>query len=210
MRQERLCRPFAACIRDKPRTDCFADCWRSAIDVMKFGQVSWARDDGGPPVMFQADGPPGEVGIRVLRTRFDGGAIDGFIHAMENPVSPGCAIVTHEFCGAASRVAETATAFGLRRDHLLVEMLASFPDRSEPSDMPLHRNWTRATRERFAAALPGGYPNFLAKDELDRARKSYGGNAERLMEIKHRYDPDNVSLRPFRCRVSLSLKEQAC
>jgi AraC family transcriptional regulator len=74
MRQERLRRPFAACIRDKPRTDCFADCWRSAIDVMKFGQVSWARKDGGPPVMFQADGPPGEGGIRVLRTRFDGGA----------------------------------------------------------------------------------------------------------------------------------------
>lgn len=122
----------------------------------------------------------------------DGDAIDAFIHAMEHKVSPGCAIVTHEFRGAASRIAETATAFGLRRDHLLVEMLASFPDRSDANDAPRHRHWTRATRERFAAALPGGYPNFLGKDELDRARQSCGGNAERLMEIKHRYDPDNV------------------
>ncbi|MDI4236247.1 FAD-binding oxidoreductase [Bradyrhizobium sp. 31Argb] len=122
----------------------------------------------------------------------DRDAIDAFIHAMESAVSPGCAIITHEFRGAASRVAETATAFGLRRDHVLVEILASFPDRSDASDVPRHRHWTRGTRERFASALPGGYPNFLGKNELDRARQSYGGNAGRLMEIKHRYDPDNV------------------
>jgi FAD/FMN-containing dehydrogenase len=122
----------------------------------------------------------------------DRDAIDAFIHAMENTVSPGCAIITHEFRGAASRVAQNATAFGLRRDHLLVEILASFPDRSDAGDMPRHREWTRATRERFAAALPGGYPNLLGKDDLDRARQSFGGNAARLMEIKRRYDPDNV------------------
>ena len=48
-------------------------------------------------------------------------------------VSPGCAIVTHEFRGAASRVLVEATAFGLRRDHVLVEILATFPDRSDHS-----------------------------------------------------------------------------
>ncbi|WP_027582731.1 FAD-binding oxidoreductase [Bradyrhizobium sp. Ai1a-2] len=122
----------------------------------------------------------------------DRNAIDAFVYAMENTVSPGCAIITHEFRGAASSVTEAATAFGLRRDHLLVEILASFPDQSDAGDMPRHRNWMHATREAFAAALPGGYPNFLGKDELDRARQSYGGNAGRLMEIKHRYDPDNV------------------
>jgi FAD/FMN-containing dehydrogenase len=119
-------------------------------------------------------------------------AIDAFIGAMQDTVSPGCAIVTHEFRGAASRVAEAATAFGLRRDHLLVEILARFPDRSDPGDWPRHRRWVRATRARFASALPGGYPNFLASDDLARARQSYGGNAARLMEIKHRYDPDNI------------------
>ncbi|MCA1453131.1 FAD-binding oxidoreductase [Bradyrhizobium sp. BRP22] len=122
----------------------------------------------------------------------DRDAIDVFIHAMENTVSPGCAIITHEFRGAASRVAKNATAFGLRRDHLLVEILASFPDRSDASDEPRHRHWARTTRERFVSALPGGYPNFLARDELDRAGQSYGGNAGRLIEIKRRYDPDNV------------------
>lgn len=41
--------------------------------MMKFGQVSWAKD-GGPPVTFQTDEPPGESGVRVLRALFDGGA----------------------------------------------------------------------------------------------------------------------------------------
>jgi FAD/FMN-containing dehydrogenase len=122
----------------------------------------------------------------------DAAGIDTFIHAMKTAVSPGCAIVTHDFKGAASRVAQGATAFGLRRDHVLVELLATFPDRSDPADELRHRDWTRAVREAFSAALPGGYPNFLGKDDAVRAARSFGGNAARLIETKRRYDPDNV------------------
>jgi FAD/FMN-containing dehydrogenase len=122
----------------------------------------------------------------------DSGSIDIFIHAMETAVSPGCAILTHEFKGAASRVAADATAFGLRRDHVLVEMLASFADRSDPVEEHRHRHWTRVSRQSFATALPGGYPNFLGRDDADRAAISYGGNADRLIAAKRRYDPDNV------------------
>jgi FAD/FMN-containing dehydrogenase len=123
---------------------------------------------------------------------FDDECIDVLIHAMETAVSPGCAIFTHEFKGAASRVAADATAFGLRRDHVLVEMMASFDDRSDALEEQRHRHWARVTREAFAAALPGGYPNFLGKQDSDRAASSYGCNAERLIKAKHLYDPDNV------------------
>lgn len=123
---------------------------------------------------------------------FDDECIDVFIHAMETAVSPGCAIFTHEFKGAASRVAADATAFGLRRDHVLVEMMASFDDRSDALEEQRHRHWARVTREAFAAALPGGYPNFLGRQDGDRAASSYGCNAERLIKAKHLYDPDNV------------------
>jgi FAD/FMN-containing dehydrogenase len=122
----------------------------------------------------------------------DSDSVDVFIRAMENAVSPGCAIITHEFKGAASRVAADATAFGLRRDHVLVEVLATFADRSDASEEQQHRQWARVTREAFATALPGGYPNFLGRDEPDRAARSYGNNAQRLIEAKHLYDPDNV------------------
>jgi FAD/FMN-containing dehydrogenase len=93
----------------------------------------------------------------------DSGGIDVFIAAMETAVSPGCAIFTHEFRGAASRVPAAATAFGLRRDHVLVEILAVFADRSEELEEQRHRQWARATLEAFdRMALPGGYPNLLA------------------------------------------------
>jgi AraC family transcriptional regulator len=42
--------------------------------VTKFGQVSWVQKDGGPPVLGDAESPPGESGVRVLRARFEGGA----------------------------------------------------------------------------------------------------------------------------------------
>ncbi len=122
----------------------------------------------------------------------DTGSIDTFVTAMKDAVSPGCAIVTHDFRGAAARVAEDATAFGLRRDHILIEVLAMFPDRSDSLDDLRHRNWTRSTRKAFAGAMRGGYPNLLGRDDLDRAAMSYGGNAERLIKAKRRYDPDNV------------------
>ncbi len=123
----------------------------------------------------------------------DSGGIDVFIEAMTTAVSPGCAIFTHEFKGAASRVPAEATAFGLRRDHVLVEILATFADRSDKVEEQRHHRWTRATLQAFAAmALPGGYPNLLAGGDADRVAKSYGCNAERLIKAKRRYDPDNV------------------
>ena len=125
-------------------------------------------------------------------TTLDGRSIDVFIRAMEMAVSSGCAIFTHEFKGAASRVPEEATAFGLRRDHILVEILAGFVDRSDKLQERQHQGWVRATRESFEAmALPGAYPNLLATGD-DRVMQSYGRNAKRLIEAKRHYDPDNV------------------
>jgi FAD/FMN-containing dehydrogenase len=135
----------------------------------------------------------------------DGGSIDALVEAMAAAVSPGCAILTHALRGAASRVPGSATAFGLRRDHVLVEILASFPDRSDPLDEPRHRQWAQATLQALAhAALPGGYPNLLAGGDPERAAKSYGGNAGRLIRAKRQYDPDNI----FRSAIPLPTGQQ--
>ena len=123
----------------------------------------------------------------------DSAGIAAIIEAMAAAVSPGCALFTHEFKGAASRVPAEATAFGLRRNHVVVEILATFVDRSDKEEEQRHRQWARATRQAFAPmALPGGYPNFLAGDEPDRVAKSYGPNAGRLIAAKRHYDPDNI------------------
>jgi FAD/FMN-containing dehydrogenase len=123
----------------------------------------------------------------------DGRSVDVMIQAMAGAVSPGCVIITHAFTGAASRVPVEATAFGLRRDHVLVEILATFADRSDHLEERRHREWAQSTRQAFdAMALPGGYPNLLARGDGDRAAKSYSRNAERLIKAKRSYDPANV------------------
>jgi len=127
-------------------------------------------------------------------------SIDALIQTMAIAVSSGCSIVTHDFKGAASRVPKQATAFGLRRDHVLVEILATFADRSDILEEERHRGWAQAARHTLdAMALPGGYPNLLGRGDIDRVAESFGGNAEHLIKAKRRYDPDNM----FRSAISL-------
>lgn len=128
-----------------------------------------------------------------LLPRLDADAVDILIRTMETAVSPGCAIITHEFKGAASRVPVAATAFGLRRDHVLIEIVAIFPGQSDIREAIRHQQWARITRQALMPiSLPGGYPNMLASGDVERAAKSYGGNLERLLAIKRQYDPGNV------------------
>jgi FAD/FMN-containing dehydrogenase len=123
----------------------------------------------------------------------DAGGIDACVRAMASAVSPGCAIVTHQFKGAASRVPCDATAFGLRRDHVLIEIMAAYPDRSQQRDEQLHLQWVQAAlRDLSTTAFPGAYPNLLRSGDPERASRSYGGNVARLISAKRRYDPDNV------------------
>jgi Berberine and berberine like len=136
----------------------------------------------------------------------DSRSIDVFIEAMETAVSPGCAILTHEFRGAASRVPAEATAFGLRRDHVLVEIVAAVIDQSDTLQEQRHRQWARDTRQAFdSMALPGGYPNLLAGGDMDRVAKSYGNNVERLIRTKRQYDPDDV----FSSAIPLPISQDA-
>jgi FAD/FMN-containing dehydrogenase len=125
--------------------------------------------------------------------RLDSGSIGALIQAIATSTSSGCAIFTHEFRGAASRVPVEATAFGLRRDHVLVEILASCADGMDNPEEQRHRQWALATRRALdVTALPGGYPNILTPGDPDRVAKSYGPNVEQLIKAKRRYDPENV------------------
>jgi FAD binding domain/Berberine and berberine like len=135
--------------------------------------------------------------------KLGGAAIDAFIAAIEMSVSPGCAVFTHEFKGAASRIPVEATAFGLRHDHVLVEILATV-DTSDISTEQRHRGWAlEALQALDAMALSGGYPNLLSSRDPHRVAKSYGSNGGRLVRAKRRYDPDNV----FRCAIPLPVSE---
>ncbi|HEU5158515.1 MAG TPA: FAD-binding oxidoreductase [Streptosporangiaceae bacterium] len=113
------------------------------------------------------------------------------VTAMTRVTSPHSAVFIHHFHGAASRVPAGGTAFALRRDHVLVEIVASWDTPSGGN--AAHGRWARALSDGLAkTALPGGYPNLLGVDEHERALRSYGGNLPRLLELKRNFDPDDV------------------
>jgi FAD/FMN-containing dehydrogenase len=105
--------------------------------------------------------------------------------------TPMAGISIHHFHGEATRVPLDATAFGLRRAHFVVEIVAVW----QPGDgrRAHHRAWTDATSRALAPhALPGGYPNLLGPDAHDQIAHAYGPNTERLLTAKKRYDPERV------------------
>jgi FAD/FMN-containing dehydrogenase len=81
----------------------------------------------------------------------------------------------------------------------------AYPHRNVQFAMNVHGRWTDAAdddkvvswaREFFTAAAPHAagsvYINFLTQDESSRIREAYGPNYQRLVDIKQRYDPDNL------------------
>jgi hypothetical protein len=128
----------------------------------------------------------------------DNAGVDAMIRTVTGAFS-GCAIFTHECKGVATRVPLETTAFGLRRDRALIEIVAACADGSNRSEEQ-HHHWALTTRHAFdAIALPGGYSNLLANDDVDRWARSYGPNAEPFVNTKRHYDTDNV----FRSTIPL-------
>jgi FAD/FMN-containing dehydrogenase len=119
-------------------------------------------------------------------------AIDVLIDGSDNRTSPLSMIVMHHFHGHATRVKPGETAFALRREHFMVEILAAWEPGTH-ADEASHRQWARGLATALTPlALPGGYANMLGPDEHERLASGYGDNAARLRAVKRRYDPDGV------------------
>jgi FAD/FMN-containing dehydrogenase len=130
-----------------------------------------------------------------IRTRWlpalTAGAADAIIAAKARAASPYCAVFWHHFHGVATRMAPDGAAFGLRRSHLMVEIVAGW--RPDEDDGAAHRRWAQDLWQSLAPfALPGGYANMLGPDDREQAAAAYGGNAARLRAVKRRFDPDGV------------------
>lgn len=137
-------------------------------------------------------------GLRTfMRTRsvryFHGDVAHAALAQMAKAPSPLCALLTHEFRGAAARIASSASAFGTREPHVMVLLQAQVPEGG--GDGEAERAWIDETAAALDAfALPGGYANILSSQDHDRERiaQSFGANADRLRAAKRRYDPDGT------------------
>jgi FAD/FMN-containing dehydrogenase len=92
--------------------------------------------------------------------------------------------------GAAHRVDAGATAFAYRDANFATVVAGMWPD---PAQNDANIRWVR---DYYDATAPhsedGGYINFMADDDQARIRANYKGNYDRLVEVKRRYDPDNL------------------
>jgi hypothetical protein len=130
-----------------------------------------------------------------LRTRWlpglVSGAIDALISAVERKRTPYTAVYWHHFHGTGTRVAAEATAFGVRQEHLMLEIVAGW----EPggTNEAVHRQWAPDLWESLTPfAMRGGYANQLESNDREEAKYAYGVNGARLKALKRRFDPDGV------------------
>jgi FAD/FMN-containing dehydrogenase len=118
------------------------------------------------------------------------GLFDAVIAAIGTLPSPQCEIFFGALGGATTRPAPDFTAY----PHRDVEFVMNVHGRWEhQADDARCIGWARAFFEASAPFASGGvYVNFLTADEGGRVRAAYGSNYDRLVQVKRRYDPDNL------------------
>jgi FAD/FMN-containing dehydrogenase len=133
------------------------------------------------------------------------GAISAIVVGGQQKTSPFSCIIIANFRGAASRVPLPSTAFGLRKEHFMVEIVSIW-EPSAGDDGHIHEEWARSLSDNLAPhALPGGYPNMLGPDEYEQTAHAFGSNGGRLRRLKQIFDPDGV----FTSAISLPLQKAA-
>lgn len=105
--------------------------------------------------------------------------------------SPFSMILLHNFHGAASRVGVSETAFALRQDYLMAELIAAWEPQF-PDDEQRHIQWAQNISQALAPYAFKGGINLLDEKEQERVPLAFGSNYERLLDLKRKYDPDDV------------------
>jgi FAD/FMN-containing dehydrogenase len=92
--------------------------------------------------------------------------------------------------GAAGRVANDATAWAYRDAKWGQVMVGVDPDPRLADEL---REWTVAYWEALHPySMGGAYSNMMMEEGDDRVRASFGRNYDKLVQVKRRYDPENL------------------
>ena len=113
----------------------------------------------------------------------DSGAVDAIVRAAETAILSQAAPSSPTNSEAPRRVPEHATAFGPAPGPCAHRISGSVTEIADEFEEQRHRLWARAARHAFGGiALPGGYPTLACNEDPDRVARSYGRNAERLIQ----------------------------
>ena len=103
---------------------------------------------------------------------------------------PACQFEILRLGGAVSRVDSHATAFPHRQVRWPMNVIGLWDD---AADDAVGTAWVRGVYDTFRPYLSGGsYVNYAGGDEDGGTSAVYGGTWDRLVELKEKFDPDNV------------------
>ena len=115
-------------------------------------------------------------------------AIAGITEAI-NDAPATCKVIIVPLRGAVSRVRLTDTAFALREPGYEIDIAGVW---NTPKAKAETVQWVQTTRDTLRPLARGVYINQLGDTSDHLVRSGYGSNYARLVEIKKRYDPNNV------------------
>jgi FAD/FMN-containing dehydrogenase len=153
------------------------------VEPMPYPVVNTMLDDGFPKGALN-------YWRSAFFTELSDAAVQTMVDAFEATPSIMTGMVIEHFHGAVCRVDPAATAYPFREPGYNLVLAGQW---SDPADTEANLRWIRDT---FAAlepyTAPRVYVNYLADDESARVANAYGPNLDRLVEIKRRFDPDNL------------------
>jgi FAD binding domain-containing protein/berberine-like enzyme len=117
-----------------------------------------------------------------------GAAIVAVTTAINNAPAK-CKAIIVPLRGAVSRVGLSDTAFTLRQPGYEIDITGVWIAPVEKADAV---RWVQATRDNLQPFAHGVYVNQLGDTSDQLVRSGYGQNYARLVEIKKKYDPNNV------------------
>jgi len=123
-------------------------------------------------------------------TELKDGAMDLMIEYAGKLPSPQCEIFIAYLEGKSNSVPANAMAYSSRDLKYILNVHGRWDDAKQDKECI---NWSREffnATSKYASA--GAYVNFMTEEENERVAKAYGANYNRLVQIKKKYDPDNL------------------
>ena len=147
----------------------------------------------GYPEMFPPEDPdyqPTAVAATMFLDRVDRSVAELIVDRLEASDASLRVAQLRVLGGAYARVPAGATAYA-HRDKAIMVNLAAFYEGED--DRVVRQAWLDAFRRDLDQGDDAAYVNFLGEDGPARIRAAYpGATYDRLLEVKRRYDPDNL------------------
>jgi len=123
-------------------------------------------------------------------TTLEDGLFDVVVEYVGKLPSPQCEIFFGAIGGATMRPAADSMAYAQRDAKFVMNFHGRWED---PVDDERCVRWARDFFNATAPFSSGGvYINFMTADEADRVRSAYGPNYDRLVQVKRKYDANNL------------------